>query len=229
MFLADRRPASAKENTMTRLGSQIACVALVFGAALWGCGSNTTSGGASSALDVVPASGAISGWTIDPANSRTAGKAAATATTEIDTEDLIDGAAADFFAAPNTPKQFAWQNYVSTTVTDAPSGASVTLYVLQLPSAAEAKTLYSSLLSASLYSRKVGTPDDWKDPTSPLVGTDSRIQDTGDHWWINFYKGNYYVEVSLSPSAGPAPDFTPGDAATKTAAFSFATSIAGKI
>lgn len=215
---------------MTRLGSQIACVALGFGAALWGCGSNTTSGdGASSALEVVPASGAISGWTINPASTATAGKAAATATTEVDTEALIDGAAADFFAAPSTPKQFAWQEFVSSTVTDAPDGAKVTLYVLQMPSADQAKSLYTSLLKASLYSRKVGTTDDWKEPSSPLVGTDSRLQDTGDHWWINFYKGNFYVEVSLSPSAGPAPDFTPGDTATRDAAFSFAAEIAKKL
>ena len=178
---------------------------------------------------MVPASGAISGWTIDPANSVTAGKAAATATTELATEALIDGAAADFFLAPNTPTLFAWQNYVSTTVADAPAGAKVTFYVLEMPSAAQAASLYTALRSAALYSRKTGTPEDWAQPSSPLVGTDSRIQDTGDHWWINFHKGKFYVEVSLSPSAGPAPDFTPGNTATKAAAFAFATTVAGKI
>jgi hypothetical protein len=250
MFLAEGRPASAKEDTMTRPGNLISCVAFAFGAALLGCGSSTPSGGggsggggsggsggsgggggggASGALDVVPASGAIPGWTIDPSNSDTAGKVAATATTEPKTEALIDGAAADFFQAPNTPTLFAWQEYVSTTVTGAPDGARVKFYVLEMPSADQAASLYSSLRSASLYSRKTGTPEDWAQPSSPLVGTDSRIQDTGDHWWINFYKGKFYVEVSMSPSAGPAPEFLPGNADTKAAAFAFATAVAGKI
>ena len=234
---------------MTRLGSLIFCTTLGLSAALLGCSSSSSGGGsggsiaggtggggaggsssgASSALDVVVQSSKIPGWTVDPNNSVTANQVAATATTEKGTEDLVDGAAADFFAPPYTPTLFAWQNYVNPSVTNAPNGATVTLYVFQMPSADQASGLYASLLSASLYKRKVGTPDDWVDPTSPLVGTDSRIQDTGDHWWINFYKGNYYVEVSLGPSAGPAPDFTPGNAATKAAAFAFAQAVAGTI
>jgi hypothetical protein len=230
MFLAKGRPASAKEDSMTRPGTLISCVAFVFGAALLGCGSSTPSGGgASNALGVVPASDEISGWTIDPDNSLTAGKPAATASTEAATEALIDGAAADYFAAPNIPTQFAWQNYVNTTVTDAPEGATVTFYVLEMSSAAQAASLYTALLDAALYTRKKGTPEDWAQPSSPLVGTDSRIQDTGDHWWINFHKGKFYVEVSLSPSAGPAPDYAPGNQNTKAAAFAFATAVAGKI
>jgi hypothetical protein len=230
---------------MTRLGSLFLCAMFGMGVALHGCGSGSSSGGTggsgvggssgggaggqNSALDVIPRDNTIPGWTVDPASSVTAGKVAVTATTAKTTEDLIDGAAADFFAAPYAPTLFAWQNYVSSTVTDAPNGATVMLYILQMPSADQASGLYTSLRSASLYTRKNGTPEDWVDPTSPLVGTDSRIQDTGDHWWINFYKGNFYVEVSFGPSAGPAPDFTPGNTATKAAAFAFATAIAGKI
>jgi hypothetical protein len=215
---------------MTRVGSLISCA--VLGAAFLGCGSNASSGnsgGPANTLDVVPKDSEIAGWKIDTSNSKTAGKAAATATTQLDTEDLIDGASADFFAAPYTPNMFAWQNYVNASVTDAPSGATMTLYVIQMPTAAQASGLYAALRGASLYTRKVGTPEDWTQPSSPLVGTDSRIQDTGDHWWINFHKGNYYVEVSLGPSAGPAPDYTIGDTATKAAAFAFATAVAAKI
>jgi len=220
---------------MTRPGSLISCVAFVFGAALCGCGSNTTSGGgASSALDVVAASGAIAGWTFDPNNSKTK-SGAATATTQPDTEALIDGASADFFAAPYTPVLFAWETYLnatpSTVNTDTgapdsqfPNGATLDLKVVQLPTAAQASGLYAALTSASLYVGKT-----WTQPSSPLVGTGSRMTDTGDHWWINFYKGDFYVEVSVGPSYSPPPDFTPGNATTKAAAFAFATAIAGKI
>ncbi len=212
---------------MIRLRSLLVSAALVMGGALLGCGGGGET--MKTALEVVPRSGEISGWTVDPSNLKTADVAAQTATTELATEGLIDGAAADFFAPPNAPKTFAWQNYVSSTVTDAPEGASVTLYILEMPSAAEAAGLYASLRSASLYTRKVGTPDDWKDPSDPRVGDGSRIQNTGDTWWINFHKANLYVEVSLNPSQGPAPDFTPGDAATKAEAFRFAQAIAAKI
>jgi len=43
------------------------------------------------------------------------------------------------------------------------------------------------------------------------------------------WKGNYYVEVSLSPSCGPAPDYTPGDANTEAAAMTFAQALASKM
>ncbi len=236
---------------MTRLGSLVFCAGL--GVALLACGSNSPSGAgaaggnggggtggtvaggtdagptAKTILDLVPRDNTVSGWTVDSDNSKTAGMVAATGTTEKQTEDLIDGSAADFFAAPNAPVEFAWQNYISSTVTDAPAGATVTFYILQMPSPDQAASLYSSLLNASAYGRKKGTPNDWVDPTSPLVGTDSRVQDTGTTWWINFYKGNFYVEVNLSPSQGPAPDFTPGDVATKTEAFRFAQAVAGNM
>jgi hypothetical protein len=55
------------------------------------------------------------------------------------------------------------------------------------------------------------------------------MTDTGDHWWINFYKGNFYVEVNLFTSQGPAPDYTTGLQSTKAAAIAFAQAIAAKI
>jgi hypothetical protein len=225
---------------MTRLDALISCAVFGLGAALWGCGSNANSGGAGApdagppgALDLVPKGGAISGWTIDTTNSKTSKLVAATATTQLDTEALIDGASADFFAVPYTPTLFAWQNYVNTTFIPAdvsasdpqfPNGAVVSLYVLQMPTADQASGLYASLLSTSMYSGKA-----WTDPSSPLVGTGSRIADTGDHWWINFYKGNFYVEVNLGPSYSPPPAYTPGNTNLRAAAFAFAAAVASKI
>ncbi len=168
----------------------------------------------------------VLGWTIDPSNSVTTGKAAAVANTQSGVENLIDGASAGFFAEPFVPLTFAWQNYQSTTVTDAPGPdyATVSLYILQMASAEQASGLYTSLVTNPFYAGRA-----WSEPSSPLVGTDSRIADTGDHWWVNFYKGNCYVEVSLSPSYGPAPDYTPSDASTKAAAMTLSQAVAGKM
>jgi hypothetical protein len=234
MFPAEGRPIPAKEESMTRVGSLTSYA--VLGAALLGCGSNASTGGATGALDLVPKDNAVPGWKIDNSNSKLA-NGPATATTQIDTENLIDGASADFFAAPNKPVLFVWQNYLSTTISTAdtttspptpdqqfPKGATVTLYVIQMPSASQASGIYASLVLANLYSGKT-----WTDPSDPKVGDGSRVADTGDHWWINFYKGNYYVEVSLGPSYSPPPDYTPGNTANRAAAFAFAAAVAGKI
>jgi hypothetical protein len=229
---------------MIRAGSLLFGATLVMGVALVGCsgggdegtgGSGGGGGGgtggtvAKDILDLVPRSNDVSGWTVDPNNPTTASVVAKTATTEVAVEGLIDGAAADFFADPYAPSNFAWQNYANSTLADAPDGARVTLYIIELPSAEQASGLYASLREASLYTRKVGTPEDWQDPTTPLVGNGSRIQDTGDTWWINFHKGNYYVEVNMFPSAGPAPDYMPGNANTKAEAFAFAQAVAAKM
>ena len=221
---------------MTRLGYLIQCAAFGLGVALLGCGSNTPGGGggATSAVQLVPASDAISGWKFNTRNSKTA-NGAATATTEPDTEALIDGAAAEFFADPYKPALFAWETYVNATIGTAdttnpawdqqfPDGAAVDLKILQLPSAAQAAGLYASLPATPLYVGKT-----WMDPSSPKVGTGSRVADTGDHWWINFYQGDFYVEVSMGPSYNPPPDYNPGNTATQTAAFAFAAAVAGKI
>jgi len=180
----------------------------------------------SSILNVFPRDNTIPGWTVDRNNATTVGRVAATATSELEAESLIDGAAVAFFATPNTPLAFAWQTYVNTTLTDAPGPdyATVSLYVLQMANTQQAFALYTSLLTAPLYSGRT-----WMEPSSPLIGSDSRLADTGDRWWINFYKDNCYVEVSLSPSYGPAPDYTPGDATTKAAAVTFSQAVASKM
>jgi hypothetical protein len=46
---------------------------------------------------------------------------------------------------------------------------------------------------------------------------------------INFRKGNYYVEVRMTPSYGPAPDYVPGSASQKMAAMDFAAAVASKM
>ena len=179
-------------------------------------------------LDLVPLDNTVSGWTVDRQRNPNGAAQPMTATTEQEVEMLIDGAAADFFMAPYTPKVFAWQNYVNATLPAAPDGAYLSLYILEMPSVEQATGLYRALLQASLYSRKAGTPDDWQ-PTTPRVGTESRIQDTGDQWWLNFHQDVFYVEVILDPSSGPAPDYTPSDPDLKQAAITFAQAVASKI
>jgi hypothetical protein len=174
---------------------------------------------------MVPIANEVTGWTIAMDNDNTSGVVAATSTTEKGVEAFIDGAAADFFNG-FTPVQFAWQNYVNATMQASvpPDGATLALYVLQMPDATQASGLYASLASASLYVGKT-----WVDPSSPVIGSKSRITDTGDHWWINFYKGSFYVEVNVFSSQGPAPDYTSGLQSTKAAAIAFAQAVAAKI
>lgn len=239
---------------MTRFGSLILGASL--GVALLACGSNSdggaggagggATGGAGGAavggaggaaggssgktvLDLVIKDGDLTGWTVNSANTKTRGKVAVTATDEATTEGFIDGAAADFFKSPLTPVVFAWQSYINTTLSSAPVapdplGVKVELYILQLPDAAQASTLYTSLLSATLYSKWT-----WVDPSSPAVGEKSRVTNAGDTWKVNFIKGVYYVEVNLSPSYGPAPDYTENDPVLKAAAFDFAAAVAAKM
>ena len=180
-----------------------------------------------SPLDLIPRNNTVPGWRIDPSIPTTANRIAAIATTQMETESLIDGAAADFFAPPATPTMFAWQNYVNPSlaspVGDA-TGSRLSLYLLQMPTPEQACGLYTSLMPASLY---VGNA--WAQPTSPALGTASRITDTGADWWINFCKGSYYVEVRMSPSYGPAPDYAPSDPSQKQAAMAFATAVAAKM
>jgi hypothetical protein len=184
--------------------------------------------GDKSILDLVPADNAVSGWRVDRSRDPGGNGQPMTATTFQDVVGLIDGAAESFFMDPYTPKEFAWQNYVNSTLSTAPDGANLSLYVFRMPSAEQAAGLYRALLQLSDYSRKVGTPDDWQ-PTSPLLGTESRIQDTNMTWWINFYQDVFYVEVSLDPSQGPAPDYVPGNAVTKAEALRFARAVASRI
>ena len=97
-----------------------------------------------------------------------------------------------------------------------------------MPSADQASGLYTAVLPLSEYARKAGTSEDWK-PTTPTVGDASRIEDDGSHWWINFHKGVFYVEIKLDPSTGPAPDYTPSDPDTKIEAVRFAQAVADKM
>jgi hypothetical protein len=180
-------------------------------------------------LDLVPTDTTLSGWTVDRSLNSNPNAEPMTGTTIKGVERLIDGAATPFFIEPYAPKLFVWQNYVNMTLPAAlPDGAFISMYLLQMPSAEQASGLYTSLLKLSEYNRKQGTADDWK-PTSPPLGDEARIEDTGSTWWINFHKGEYYVEIVLSPSTGPAPDFLPGDADTKNEAMHFAKAVADKM
>jgi hypothetical protein len=214
---------------MTRFGSLVLCASLCSG--LCACGSNTSSTETSkNPLDLVPIDNAVSGWTVDQEHSKTPGTRAMTAGDKAEAVSLIDGGAEPFYKAPFTPKMFVWQNYINSTLPHAPPpmGAAIVLYVLEMPTADQASGLYASLLEESEYSGQKGTPDDWQ-PTSPLLGTESRIEDTRTAWWINFHQGTFYVEVMLSPSYGPAPDYTISDPELKAEALRFAQAVAAKM
>jgi len=203
---------------MTRLSSLILCVTL--GTGLLACGSNATS--SKDPVSIVPVDKAVSGWSID--TTINANGQPMTATTKDGTIGLIDGAAAPFYRDPYTPKEFVWQNYVNTSMPAAPPplGAGLVLYIWEMPSANQASGLYNDLLKESEYS------GNWQ-PTSPPLGTESRIEDTNTAWWVNFHQDVFYVEVFLSPSYGPPPDSVPGNADLKAAALDFAKAIASKI
>ena len=222
---------NTKEESMTRIGSLILCATTGIG--LLGCGSSgkDTSTDTSTTKDpllVVPADSDLSGgWVVDKDSAKDPNARAMTATTLAGVINLVDGGAEPFFMDPYTPKMFLWQNYVNKSVTVAgPDGAYVRLYILYMPSAEQASGLYSALLTTSEYSRKAGTPDDWTS-TDPVVGTTSRIQDTGTQWWINFYKDVFYVDLMLDPSFGT--DFELHNPELKQQAVTFAQTIAGRI
>lgn len=233
---------------MARLGSIILCAA--WGAALLACGSNTSGGNGSGGnggggnggggnggtLGAVPLNNDVSGWTVDKNIAKTAASVPAlTATTEDGAVGMIDGAAAPFFKSPFTPTLFAWQNYVNASLPSAPPnpmspvGAAVTLYIWEMPTVDQASGLYSALLRESEYNQLAGTSEDWQDPVKPALGDDSRIEDTHSGWWINFRKGVRYVEVQLTPSFGPPPDYTPSNVDNKNEAIRFAQWVAGKL
>jgi len=233
---------------MNRLYSLTLCAALGLAA----CGSNTSSGvsgnggssgngggsgnggssGSSStksALDITPVDNTVSGWTIDRAANKNSNAAPMTGTTKAEVEAWIDGAATPFFLAPSTPTMFAWQNYTNPTLPAAqPDVASISMYILQMPSVDQANGLYTAVLPLSEYARKAGTAEDWK-PTTPTIGDASRIEDDGSHWWINFHKGVFYVEIKLDPSTGPAPDYTASDPDTMKEAVRFAQAVADRM
>ena len=221
---APRRGAGAASSGTGGQTSQATSTVLPGAGGQTGTGGQVGTGGATVAAVVAPSSTTIPGWVVDQSVSKTSGMVAATATTAQGATDLIGSAAANFFAAPYSPVTFAWQNYVNASLVspqNSTSGSTLKLYILQMPSADQACGLYTSLLSASLYRLT------WADPTSPTVATKSRIADSGTDWWINFCKGNYYVEVRMTPSY--AADLTPGDPAQKQAAMDFAVAVAAKM
>jgi hypothetical protein len=227
---------------MARLGSLVSCATIGLGIALAGCGSNTSSGGTGGsgggagggaggsggggsplAVDAVPRSNAVAGWTVDPDNTKAAKVVAATATDLATCTELIDGAASDIYGMATKPTQFLWQSYLNETLTS-PTAAKLDLYIMEFADAAQASSFYTEILAGNLWAERA-----WTDPSDPAVGSHSRYQDTGTNWWINFIKDKYYVEVNMSPSYGPPPTYTPADATTKAAAFAFAKAVADKL
>lgn len=232
---------------MTRLGSLILCATL--GSSLSACGSNNTSstsqggdsggksgsagsGGTTSTKDpieLVPLDNDLSGWVVDQDHNANPGQRAMVGKTFDEVTDLIDGGSDKYYTTDGafTPKEFLWQNYKNSSLPSVPPPdvAIVKLYIFQMPSADQAAGLYGRTLKDQDHK-----PYTWQDPTTPPVGTASRITDTGSQWYFNFYQGVYYVEISLTPSYGPeSTGFAAGNAETKQEAFHFAQAIASKI
>jgi hypothetical protein len=206
---------------MTRSSSLILCATL--GTGLMACGSSGTS--SKDPVSLVPVDNGVSGWTVDISHNKNGSAQPMTATTKDEAIGLIDGAAAPFYRDPYTAKEFVWQNYVNASMPAAPppKGAGVIVYVWQMQSADMASGVYTALLQESEYSGA------WQ-PTSPPLGTESRIEDTNTAWWVNFHKDAFYVEVFLSPSFGPeSSGWIPGNADLKAEALRFANAIASKI
>jgi hypothetical protein len=207
---------------MIRFGSLVFCATL--GTGLWACGGGGTSTSTKDPLELVPLDDTVPGWTVDQAHNKSPGERAMTATTQTGVGALIDGGFENYFVEPNIPKMFLWQNYVNSTLPAAPppDGATVKLYIFEMPSADQAKGIYTGIL------QRIAWAGDWQ-PTTPALGTESRIQDTNTQWWVNFHQGVFYVEVLLGPSFGPPPDYAPGDADTKAEAVRFAQAVASQI
>jgi hypothetical protein len=216
---------NAKEESMTRFGSLMLCATLT--SALLACGGNNAS--TQDPVELVPLDNDVSGWTVDQAHNKTPGQRAMIGLTYDEVTALIDGGVGDFYFGSYAPKAFLWQNYLNPSLPAFPpeNGAVVSLYILQMPSAAQATGLYTDILQFSDHKDTGGAGTPWQDPSAPLVGTGSRIKDTGRQWWINFHQDVYYIEVLLGPSE-PAPDYTPSDA-TKQETSRFAQAVAGKI
>jgi len=193
-------------------------------------GSAGSSGQTTKSLEsLVPRDNEVPGWKIDSENSTIAGKPAAIARTMKAAVDLVDGSAEDYWAK-QTPQVFAWQDYLNASLAsfiERPGvGSLIQLYMMEMPSEAEAAGLYKSLIDEKwpLWQQE------WTEPSSPLVGTKSRIANSGADWWVNFYKGIYYVEVRMTPSYGPeSAGYPEKDPTQKAAALSFAAAVASKL
>jgi len=221
---------------MSRIGLFILCATSGVGLAACGSGGSKDEGGggSKSLVDRVPDSKTLPGWTVNKTKNQSGTEKPMTATTKEEGGALIDGGIEPFYQDGYTPKMFLWQNYVNSSLPDAPvdpndptsQGATVSLYGLEMPSADQASGLYKNVLKNSEYNPRA-TP--WEEPTSPLIGTLSRIQDTNTDWWINFHKGVYYVEVAFNPSAGPAPEYKPSNPNLKKAALDFSEAVASRL
>jgi hypothetical protein len=224
---------------MTRLGSLVFCAMFFMGIAVHGCGSNTPAGGAGGAAGgagaggagaggtpsgtaaveaIIPGDNTVAGWVRDPSVPLTANKVAAIATTQTDAVGFIDGGADPFYNPPTfAPAVFAWQNYMNSTV-NSPDGYTLILYVLQMPSAAQATALYNSLVDGT---HALYTSNTWTD-MSPAIGDKARITNSGTDWWINFRKGAYYCQVRLTYAEST-------DSVGKQQTIDFATAVAAKM
>jgi hypothetical protein len=187
-------------------------------------------------VDLIPVDNTVSGWTIDASSNMDGSAKPMVASTLEEGTSLIDGGMEPFYADGFSPKKFIWQNYKNGSLPAAPvdswnsQGATLMLFVFQLSSAAQASGLYQNLLKFVQYTRlKTATSSGWEEPTTPLVGAKSRMQDTGADWFVNFQKDEYYVEIRFSPSNGPAPDFTPGNLDLKKEALRFAQAVASRL
>ncbi len=215
---------------MTRSGLLVLFTTLSTG--LVACGSSESSSNSGPLEDLVPGDNAVSGWTIDKDSNMGGTTDPMTATTMEGGGKLIDGGIDPFYQDGFAPLKFLWQNYANSTLPDAPvsedpKGATIMLYAFEMSSTDQASGMYTNLLKYSEYTRKkTETSDGWEDPSDPKVGDKSRIQDSGSDWFINFCKGKYYVEVKMTPSNGPAPDYTPGNANLKKEALRFAEEVA---
>lgn len=146
-----------------------------------------------------PASNEVAGWTQDAAKPLQVGVGASGAT------GLVDGAANPFVTEGLA--QLALESYVD-------GIERLDLRVWQMKDAAAATSVYTALLSNSLYAA-----NSWGSCTT-TIGEACRIaQTSGGNWWINVRKTVYYVEATVSPQT----------AATNAQAEAFARAVAAKI
>jgi hypothetical protein len=188
-----------------------------------GGGGGAGVGGTDAVLAIVPGDNTITGWVRDPSESKTKSKPAAIALDYKTAVDFIDGGADPFYTNLFKPDVFAWQNYKDTNLSEKPLDGSdaylVKMYLLQMPSAAQATQLYDSLLDGT-HSLYTSTLDPWD--KTPAIGDAARIVNSGTEWWINCRKGAYYLEMFLSYAERT-------DTAGKQLAIAWATAVAAKM
>lgn len=197
---------------MTRFGTLIFCATLGVSAALLSCGGGGdngtggtggggTGGGGSTGLGgidavraIMPASNEVKDWVMDTSDTAMA-NGPATATTMKGAVDLVDGGADSWWSSTFTPNVFGWQNYKNAVV-NPPDGYTLKVYVLQMPSAAQATALHEAMMDGAhqLYTNPSVT---WEDAS---VGDKARLANTLTDWWMNFRKGAYYCEMRLNYS-----------------------------